>query len=378
MEGHQLRSRMFHFWYFLIAPFIIRIFNYKFDDMSKIEGPYILVSNHNTDLDPIFLSIASNRLLYFVATEKVTRMGFIGFLIRRYFKPIIHYKGKMGINTVKDMLAHLKAGYRVAVFPEGNRSFNGLTNDFVSTIGKLAKKSGASLVTFRLNGAYFSSPRWGKGIRRGKIYGQCVNVYQPDQLAQMSESEINTVIKNDISEDAYALQESKHQAYKGRNKAVGLESTLFACPKCRKIGSLYSRGDEVSCECGFHAIYDTYGYLNCDDGSVHTITEYDLENRKLIHDIAACPSTEILFSDSVYLDEINEKHKIVSHTPAELKAYTDRIEVNNQVFMYSSLNGFAVQQRNTMIFYADDKHYEINGDTHFSALKYLYLYNEEI
>ena len=150
MNEHKRHERVFRFVRMILLPFAKLLYNFEYQDLSGIEGPYLLLSNHNSDVYPIFIAGATKNHIYFVATENITRMGIIGKFFVTFFHPIIHYKGKIGINTVKEILKTLKSGYNVALFPEGNRSFNGLTNTDIITpsTGKMAKKSGASLVTF--------------------------------------------------------------------------------------------------------------------------------------------------------------------------------------------------------------------------------------
>lgn len=378
-RAHKRHIRAYRFFYLLIVPWVRRKFNFVCDDLREVPEPYLLVSNHNTDFDPIFIANSLHRkksFIYFVATEAITRMGFLGWWVRRYFDPIVHYKGKLGINTVKEMLAKLKRGHNVAVFPEGNRSFNGQTNEFVSTIGKLAKKSGATLVTYRINGGYFASPRWGKGVRKGKVYGQVVNVYSPEQLASMQEDAVNAVIHDDIYEDAYLRQVTEQQTYIGKDRALGLESALFRCPSCGKIGTLHSVGDRFYCDCGFSAEYDDYGYLRFDDGTVHTITELDLDNRRYISEISSGEGEELLFEDDVTLKEIDTHHNVIRTVETHLEAYRDRLQLGSESLYFRDIDGLAINQRNLLILHIGDKHYDISGPISFSALKYKYLYEK--
>lgn len=375
IKDHTFRELLYKVLGFFLFPFIRLRFNFTCDDLQKLKQPFLIVSNHNSDWDSIFITVSTRRVTYFVATERLTRMGIGGFFVRNLCKPIIHYKGMLGVKTVKEMLAHLKAGYNVGVYPEGNRSFNGRTNDFVATIGKLAQKSGATLVTYRLNGMYFTMPRWGKGIRRGRVRGKCVNTFTPEQLSKMSVDEINAAIRNDIFEDAYAVQAEKKIAYSGHDTAVGIESTLFACPKCGRIGGLSSAGNRVSCDCGFSALYDEYCYLRSDDGSVFTITELDAGNRELIESLSKRDGTELLFSDEENLEDIGPDHKLISRRRAKLSAYPDRLLVDDETVPFSAVEGMSIHGRNTLMFHFPGKHYELSGGPRFSALKYLYLYN---
>lgn len=117
----------------------------------------------------MLVGVASEKHLYFVASEHIMRKGFATKLLMRYLKPIIHMKGCQGINTVKQMIKTLRDGQNVCIFPEGNRSFNGLTCDFEPSIAKVARRSGAKLITYRIEGGYFTQPRWSTTLRKGKI-----------------------------------------------------------------------------------------------------------------------------------------------------------------------------------------------------------------
>lgn len=368
--------------------------HYVWDDLSKIEGPYLLLSNHNTNYDPILIGIATRNQLYFVSSEHVMRNKFLGGLLDFFLHPILHLKGKAGVKTISDMLRCLKAGYNVAIFPEGNRSFNGVTCDFLPTIGKLARKSGAKLVTFRMEGGYFTQPRWGFTDRRGKLYGRLIHVYDVDELKSMTDDEVNDAIRRDIDEDAYRTQEREHVAFKGKDLAYGLETTVFTCPKCKKIGHLHSKGNRLMCECGYNLTFDPYGDLIADDGSrtnIHEIDTMQRDNLKvLVQSMQAAETlreirpgqaqaTDVatpLFSDPVTVMGI-EDHNIVSTRTGVLRAYYDHAEFDDRTFLPEDIAGMAVRSRNTIVCYSANTgtHYEIKGDSEvYCALKYLYLY----
>ena len=72
-------------------------------------------------------------LLYFVASEHLMQKGLPSRLLKLCFDPIVRRKGDTAVKTVKEMLATLKAGQNVAVFPEGSCSFNGQNEPFLPT-----------------------------------------------------------------------------------------------------------------------------------------------------------------------------------------------------------------------------------------------------
>ncbi len=378
---HRRHVRLFAFLAAVVRPIMTRKFNYIYDDLSKIEGPFLLLSNHNTDYDPIFVGLAAKKQRYFVASEHVTRKPFLWKMLNFVFAPIIHRKGKAGINTISEMLRDLKAGHNVAIFPEGNRSFNGRTVPFLSTIGKLARKSGAKLVTFRMEGGYLTQPRWGFTLRRGKINGRLIHIFDADKLKEMTDDEINEAIKTDLYEDAFETEAREKIAFKGKKPAYGLETTLFVCPECGKIGRLHSSDTDITCECGFTAAFNEYGELVKPDGTKTTVAEWDDFQKEALHKeiirVNAASSDRVLFEDHVTLLHITGDHRAVLEASDTLKAYSDHFEFNNHTYKPADILGVAIRSRNTIVTYAAStgEQYEIKGtDKMFCALKYLYLY----
>ena len=361
----------------VIRPVTRHIFRYSFQSLKGIDPPYLLLANHNTDFDPVFLGLASEHQIYFVATEKILRMGLLTPFVVRFFDPIIHFKGKAGISSVKEILSRLREKKNVALFPEGNRSFNGLTGDFPAATGKMARRSGATLITYRLHGGYFTSPRWGKGLRRGAVRGEIANIYSPEQLKSMTENQVNEAIQRDLFVDAYADQEKEQIPFSGKQLAAGLESTLFACPRCRKISTLKSTGDRISCtRCGYHADLDVYGYLHDEKGQKSTITQLDSAQKKIIHSLADQAKNDLLFEDTVLAESIGTDHKVLSKWKTVLRAWHDGLSIGNLFLSFQQITGMAINQRNLLIIHSSegDRHLELSGNLSFSALKYLYLY----
>ena len=103
------------------------------------------------------------------------------------------------LNTIRTV----KKGTNVCLFAEGNRSYNGVTGPIFPATGKLAKATGAPLVTYRFEGGYLTTPRWSRSTRKGYMRGYVVNVYSPEQLKQMTPEEVNEHIREDIMEDAF-------------------------------------------------------------------------------------------------------------------------------------------------------------------------------
>lgn len=378
---HEVRRHKLAF--ALLAPvlsvFVKLRFRYEYDDLRKIEGPYLLLVNHNMELDPVFVGVAAKRQLYFVASEHIMRKGLGTWFLMKYFRPIIHKKGKQGIQTVKQMLKTLRDGHSVCIFPEGNRSFNGLTGDMLPTIGRVAGRSGVKLVTYRIEGGYLTQPRWSLTLRRGKLKGRLVREYSAEELKGMTDEQINQAIRDDLYEDAYATQQKERIAFRGKNLALGMESTVFACPVCGRIGTLHSDEKRLYCDCGFEAVYDVYGELTDKSGNKYTVTQLDTVQRRILKEyIVSHKEEELLFSDQVTWYEIDDHHNMIKAESGTLCAHGDRLECCGRTLRYEEIQGMAIFSRNFMILHIQgiEGHIEIKGDKMFCALKYFYLYKQ--
>lgn len=351
-------------------------FRYTYDSLKDVEGPYLLLPNHNLELDPMIVGVAAKNHLYFVASEHLSRKGFVTKLLNYFLKPIYHQKGRAGAHTVKEILKALRSGTSVCLFPEGNRSFNGQSLPIPAATGKMAKRSGAKLVTYRFEGHYLTHPRWATTIRKGKLRGRLVHVYTPEELEAMTDKEVNDAITRDLWEDAYETQAKEMVAFKGKHLALGMEATVFACPACRQIGTLKTDDTSLTCACGFHADYDVYGYLTDKSGQKYTITELDRQQKTLLAELTEKETDAPLFSDQILLQEIGDNHELLSETNGALMACRDKLIICGKEISFEDILGMSIYSRNVLVLHtlSDAKHYEIRGDLRFSALKYLYLY----
>jgi len=353
-------------------------FNYEYDNLKEVEGPFLILANHNLELDPLLIGDAVGNHMYFVASEHLLRKGIASKLLMYFLKPIIHMKGRQGAKTVKQMLRALQEGHKVCIFPEGNRSFNGVTMEMQASIAKVAKKAKVKLITYRVEGGYLTQPRWATNLRKGKLRGRLIHVYEPEQLTQMSDEQISEAIITDLHEDAYETQKREPVKFKGTHLAEGLESTIFTCPKCGEMGKLHSQDNRFYCDCGFEITYDVYGYLTDREGKQYTVTELDrLQREELKQKTVNWEADRPLFEDQVTIYRIGANHELIGTEVGSFKAYVDRLECGGESLDYAGMDGMAIYSRNAMIIHhpSVEGHLEVKSDIAFNALKYLYLYN---
>lgn len=383
MKGLYWHRFVYKILQIVMNPILKKKLNYSYVKYFPTNHPYIVLANHNTDYDPLLLGLAFPNQIYYVASEHIFRWGFVSKLINFLVAPIPRVKGTTEIQTVMNILRRLKAGANVCMFAEGNRSFTGETGEIPVSTGKLIKKSGVSLITFRFDGGYFTSPRWSKKLRKGRMVGRVVKEYSPQELKSMTWEEVTSAIKNDLYVDAYEEQKENPISYEGANLAENLETALYLCPKCNRIETIKSKGDRLFCDCGLDLKYNTYGYLVSNNNAkppFETILDWsrfqDERLKEEMERIKNLPADELIYSDEdqTLWKADRGKNKLIGK--GTLRLYNDRLvfdcnDNEKYSFELKDLSDLGIIGQMVIAFATNDRQaYEIKSDYPRNALKY--------
>ncbi len=120
-------------------------------------GPALLVSNHQSSLDPFLVGLCARRPLAYIARHNLFENRLMAFGLREYrTMPIDRDMGKDGLQLVFDALAK---GEAVTVFAEGQRTHDGALQPLKPGIALLAKRAGVPIVPCAIVGAFEAWPR---------------------------------------------------------------------------------------------------------------------------------------------------------------------------------------------------------------------------
>jgi len=201
------------------------------EENVPLSGPCILLSNHASYLDPVFLVAACNRYVRFFTTGEMmrTRVG------RWFFNamgsiPTSRYR--VDSASVRAFLAVLKAGDIVGIFPEGERTWDGNPLPINPTVKRLLKRANVPLVAAHLEGSYAAYPRWSSYLLPGRINVRFSAPSSSDQILEV-------LLRIRTNETGYTMFP---------RSARGLERLIWACPACRKIGGITARGHKIICK----------------------------------------------------------------------------------------------------------------------------------
>ena len=366
--------------YRLLRPavrlFLWAVFRFRVSEKIQDDGPFVMICNHVTDLDMLFTSCFFRQHMYYVASEHITRFGRLSRFLRRYFGPILRKKGTVAAATAMEMKRTVKQGWSLGLFAEGERSANGVNRPVIPSTGSLVRMLNCTLYTVRLHGGYFSSPRWGKGFRRGKVTIEVAGRYSPEQLRAMSGEEITAMIDRDIFVDAYADNAAARIAFRGKNTAVGIEHVLLACPNCGNLNSISSSGNGFRCPCGMQGTYDDFGLLHGTGFSFSTITEWSRWAKGLVDSLPdVSPDTELCRDPGQILTRILPDHSSEISARGTLVLTGNSLRVGEQELLFSDIASCdLIAHGYLLINMKDGSYYEIRNPEHpVSGQLYLLL-----
>ncbi|MCF0121059.1 MAG: 1-acyl-sn-glycerol-3-phosphate acyltransferase, partial [Oscillospiraceae bacterium] len=320
---------------------------YTCKKLKKSDTAMLVLSNHATDWDPILVQIAIKPYLCFVSSDHVYRQGFLSKLLKWAFAPIARQKGSTDAASAMAILRSLRGGTNVCIFAEGNRTWNGETGEVFQSTARLVRRSGASLVTFRLTGGYLTSPRWSDSMRRGKMHGECVSIIPPEQLKSMTEGEIAALIDRDLYENSDERQDAENIKFKGKNLAQSLETAIYTCPECGGVCTMKSEGNRFFCtSCGKSATLDEYGRFS--GGRFRTVLEWDRFQSSRLPELAL--RTPYIYSDpNQTLFRVNDdgKSEIAS---GDMTLTATELSVGAFSLPVEAVTAIAMIRRTTLVF----------------------------
>jgi 1-acyl-sn-glycerol-3-phosphate acyltransferase len=164
-------------------------------------GPVLLLSNHQSHLDPVLIGLACPRQLRYLARKGLFFFPF-GLWIRALGAVPIDQEGSAlaGIRRTLDLL---KQGNAVLVFTEGSRTPDGNLHKMMPGFCLLARRSKATIVPIAVDGAY-------SALKRGSFYPRPNPIalafeapLTPAQYEQLSDAELTELVTRRI-ERAFA------------------------------------------------------------------------------------------------------------------------------------------------------------------------------
>jgi 1-acyl-sn-glycerol-3-phosphate acyltransferase len=213
------RSLSKHLWYeFLrvicrsvaVAVFRIRVFGREYIPQH---GGAIVISNHQSHLDPVLVGLACDRRLNFVARD--TLFGFPPFrwLIKSLDAIPIDREGS-GLGGLKESLRRLKDGEMLLIFPEGTRTRDSNVGTLKPGFLALARRAKVPLLPVAIDGAFDSWPRTNLLPQPALIHIRYAQPLCPEEMSKLDDEAL-------LAEVDRRLRAAHAAAREGRFRAAG-------------------------------------------------------------------------------------------------------------------------------------------------------------
>ena len=131
-------------------------------------GPALIVSNHQSILDPPVIGGAARRQIYFLAKAELFRNPLFGWLFRALHARPVRREGS-DPRALRTAALLLEEGKALLIFPEGTRSLDGRLGEGKPGVGMLAITSGAPVVPAYVSGTLEALPKGAGWPRRSQV-----------------------------------------------------------------------------------------------------------------------------------------------------------------------------------------------------------------
>ena len=184
------------------AFFRLRVFG---RENVPLEGPVVLVSNHQSFLDPVLCGLGLKRELDYIARDSLFRNRLFG----RYIQTLNAFpirRSQADLGAIRTIISRLKQGRAITLFPEATRTSDGRIRPVKSGFELVVRKSGAVVVPVIVDGAFEAWPRNRFFPYPGDIkviFGKPITA---EQAKKMSRTEFVDQLNNILQQMQYDLR----------------------------------------------------------------------------------------------------------------------------------------------------------------------------
>lgn len=240
-------------------------------DFRREVGPYIVISNHASRLDYIFmgLPLLPKKYNFVVGYNEYFRSHLAP--VFKLLRPIPKKNFTADIYTIKEISRIISKKGRIIIFPEGMSSISGANQPIAVGTGKFIKHFKIPVYYSIIKGGYLTSPKYCLEDRLGTVEVEYDQLFTAEEINNLSAEEIEDIINKALYHDDYEWNLTKQYRYKHNGDiAKNLHHLLYMCPKCHKEFTMRGEKNKIYCtKCGNAAtIDDTYKLTPIDEACV--------------------------------------------------------------------------------------------------------------
>jgi 1-acyl-sn-glycerol-3-phosphate acyltransferase len=202
-------------------------FRVRFAEPLPRQGGLLVLSSHQSHLDPLLLGLAADRRLSSLARASLYRFKPFAAVITALDAVPIDREASV-VKSMKAVIGRLRSGAAVVVFPEGTRTADGRLGEIKSGFALLAKKAEVPIAPVAIVGAFECWPRTRLLPRPGRIRLEFGRVIPASEVARLDERQLTQLCADALRDLDAAARRRRSGRSAARNGAAGL--TVAAPP----------------------------------------------------------------------------------------------------------------------------------------------------
>lgn len=145
----------YRFIYFLVKLILMPLFRVRVHGIEKIpkDSEYIICANHKSLLDPIFVAMAVDRQVHFLAKKELFSNKFLKAILNLLEVYPVQRDGS-DLKALRNSIKILKSGKVLGIFPEGTRVKEINRENIKDGAGFIALKSKTNILTIEIVSSY--------------------------------------------------------------------------------------------------------------------------------------------------------------------------------------------------------------------------------
>lgn len=167
------------------------------------EGGVLVVSNHQSYLDPVLLAVRTRRPLSYMAKSELFRHKAFTWLIRSLGAFPVR-QGAGDVRAIKESIERVQEGHALAIFPEGSRSHDGKLLPVEPGVALVIRKAKVPVVPCVIDGAWRA---WRKNARFPRPAPIRILYGHPMDLTGMDREQVVHAIQDRLTGMLQALRE---------------------------------------------------------------------------------------------------------------------------------------------------------------------------
>ena len=257
---------MFYYRVTKAASYVVSklIFKRKFlrNEIKGKKGPFVVIANHEAALDFVNLIGATGEHMSFVISNSFYQTLPVGWIMDK-IGVIPKQQFQTTLKDIKQMKQVIEEGGILVLYPAGLMCEDGLSTPIPEATYKFLQWIKADIYVARTTGTYFSMPKWGKGMRRGRTFLDIYKLFSKEELLEAELSDVKARTDEALLFDAYREQDKLKIKYRNNGNIEGLENVLYMCPHCKAEFTMGVKDKStLFCSaCGYEQTSDKYGML---------------------------------------------------------------------------------------------------------------------